>query len=112
MLCLTVFSLLSLSTVSADHRIAEDNSQALKAYYQADAEANRILAQIREGKRPEGVEIKEAGGVYEFSCRVSDTQLLAVKVQADGSAYRVLKWQMINNYDWQPDTDLPVWLGD
>ena len=121
-LCLTVFSLLSLSTVSANHRIAEDNSKALQAYYEADSEANAILAQIRNGSVPQGVSVSGAGGsggsegsgaaggvIYEYSCRVSDTQVLCVKAEVSGKDFRILRWQTVTDYDWQPNTDLPVW---
>ena len=118
-LCLTVFSLLSLSTVSANHRIADDNSKALQAYYEADSEANAILAQIRNGNVPQGVSVSAAGGsegsslaggrIYEYSCRVSDTQVLCVKAEVSGKDFRILRWQTVTDYDWQPNTDLPVW---
>ena len=106
-LCLTVFALLSLSTVSADHRIAEENAKALTAYYDADSEANEILAKIRGGSVPEGVTL--ADGAYEYSCTVSDTQMLKVRVRVDGTEYEILQWQTVSTYDWEPDMDLPVW---
>ena len=109
-LCLTVFALLSLSTVSADHRIAEENAKAIVSYYDADAEANRILAKIREGEIPAGV--TNEGGIYEYSCPLSDTQVLAVRVRVEGEDYSILRWQTVSTYEWEPDTDLPVWLGD
>ncbi|MBQ9912102.1 MAG: hypothetical protein IJM49_03645 [Firmicutes bacterium] len=106
-LCLTVFALLSMSTVSADHRIAEENAKALTAYYDADYEANEILAKIRGGSVPEGVAF--ADGAYEYSCTVSDTQMLKVRVRVEGTEYEILQWQTVSTYDWEPDMDLPVW---
>ena len=109
-LCLTVFSLLSLSTVSADHRIAEENFKAVESYYEADYEANKILAKIRGGELPSGVTVD--GDIYEYSCPVSDTLVLAVRVRAEGDGYNILRWQVVSTYDWEPDTDLPIWQGD
>ncbi|MBR0417387.1 MAG: hypothetical protein IJI56_06220 [Firmicutes bacterium] len=106
-LCLTVFALLSLSTVSADHRIAEENAKALTAYYDADCEANKVLAELRRGSVPEGV--TSEGGVYEYVCTVSDTQALKVRVRVEGTEYEVLQWQAVSTYDWEPDMDIPVW---
>ena len=106
-LCLTGFALLSLSTVSADHRIAEENAKALTAYYDADCEANEVLAKLRGGTVPEGVILTD--GAYEYSCTVSDTQALKVRVRVEGTEYGVLQWQTVSTFDWEPDTDLPVW---
>ncbi len=123
-LCLTVFALLSLSTVSANHRITEKNTQALKAYYQAEEEANRTLAQLREGRVPSGVragraEVFEDRGeesVYEYSCRISDTQSLMVTVWIDAEDgtgdYKVLRWQQVSTYDWENDEHIPVYTGE
>ena len=110
-LCLTVFSLLSLSTVSADHRIAEENFKAVENYYEADCEANRILAELRKGEMPQGVSMDEEG-LYSYSCEISDTQVLMVEVRVDGSEYEIKRWQAVSTYDWQPDTGLPVWQAD
>jgi hypothetical protein len=106
-LCLTVFALLSLSTVSSDHRISEENAKALTAYYDADSEANEVLAELRGGSVPEGVTL--ADGAYEYSCTVSDTQMLKVRVRIEGTEYEILQWQTVSTYDWEPDMDLPVW---
>ena len=46
-LCLTVFALLSLSTVRADARLSEASAQAVADYYAADCQAQEILAQLR-----------------------------------------------------------------
>ena len=48
-LCLTVFALLSLSTVRADVRLSEASAQAVSGYYQADCQAEAILARLRSG---------------------------------------------------------------
>ena len=110
-LCLTVFSLLSLSTVSADHRIAEENYRAVENYYEADCEANRILAELRKGEMPKGVNVDE-DGLCSYSCSISDTQVLVVKVSINGSEYEIKRWQAVSTYEWQPDTALPVWQAD
>ena len=42
-LCLTVFALLTLSTVQANGRLSDRSAQAVLDYYQADTQAERIL---------------------------------------------------------------------
>ena len=124
-LCLTVFALLSLSTVSADHRIFERNSQALKAHYEAEEQANEILAQLRSGTVPAGVKASKSDQVpghtgeqltvYDYSCPVSDTTTLEVSVALDrgtSDTFVVLRWQEVSTYDWQPDTHIPVYTGE
>ena len=123
-LCLTVFALLSLSTVSANHRITEKNTQALQAYYQAEEEANRTLAQLRDGKVPAGVTVGSAEvfegmaeqPVFEYSCRISDTQSLMVTVWInsveENGEYKILRWQEVSTFDWENDEHLPVYTGE
>ena len=43
-LCLTVFALLSLSTVLADQRLEDASVKAVAAYYEADCAAEEIFA--------------------------------------------------------------------
>jgi len=117
-LCLTVFSLLSLSTVSADHRIEQENMRAIRAYYAADLNANEILSEIRAGKvREEMVSITEGEGysLYEYEFPAGEDQILKVKAKVydnEGSDYEILQWQLVNTKEWEPDTDIPVWNGD
>jgi len=108
-LCLTVFALLSLSAVQADGRLTEIRADAVRAYYEAEEEAERILASLRNGIVPDGVTVTEAG--YQYSCEITDTQKLMVTVVVDGTDDTVLQWQMVSTADWQEDDNLNVWDG-
>lgn len=108
-LCLTVFALLSLSTVQASGRLSDASAQAVSAYYQADSQAEAILAQLRRGKLPEGV--TQEKGFCSYSCPISETQALAVEVRLEGQAYTILRWQSVSTACWQPDDHLIVWDG-
>ena len=46
-LCLTIFALLSVSTVQADGRLSDHAAKAVVNYYEADAKAEEILAKAR-----------------------------------------------------------------
>ena len=109
-LCLTVFALLSLSTVQAQTRLAETSRQATLEYYRAECAAEEILAAIRSGQMPEGVETP-GEHVYTYSCALSDTQTLAVWVAVTGSDYEILRWQVVSTTQWQADDRIPVWKG-
>ena len=108
-LCLTIFALLSLSTVQADNRMAEASFEAVQNYYEADVNAEIILARLRQGDLPENV--TKEGNLYRYTCQVSELQALEVEVQITGASYRVLRWQMVSTTDWEADDNMNVWDG-
>lgn len=108
-LCLTVFSLLSLSTAKADGRLGKKSRQATEDYYAADCCAEEILAQIRSGIVPDGVRVEN--GIYTYACAISDTQILVVAVKAEGETYQIIQWQAQSAAQWEPDEKLHVWEG-
>jgi len=109
-LCLTTLALLSLATAHANVRLSERSAEAVGAYYAADSQAEALLAQLRDGQRPEGV--KEEDGVLSYACPLSDGQILQVQVALKGTDYTVLQWQTVSLDRWQADDTLPVWQGN
>ena len=113
-LCLTVFALLSLTTVQADVRLADASAQAVEDYYAADCRAQEILARVRNGETPEGVELEEENGItsVRYACPISDGQELQVeaRVSWDGS-YSILRWQAVATREWESDESLDLWDG-
>lgn len=109
-LCLTVFALLSLSTVQSDGRLSDKTLEATAGYYEADARAEEILSSLRCGFVPDGV--KQDGNKYSYSIAVTDSQALEVDVMVNGSDYTILRWQTVSTADWEADESLSVWLGD
>ena len=108
-LCLTVFSVLSVSTVQAHQRLSEKSIGADERHYRADAAAHEVLAALRSGSCPENV--TREGDVYEYYCVISQTQTLAVRVRVVGNSYEILRWQAISTADWEAEDRLPVWQG-
>ena len=108
-LCLTVFTLLSVSTVKANERLGDASAKAILDYYRADCRAEAVLAALRAGQTVEGVRLQN--GVYCYECPISQTRVLSVEVRIDGSNYHILRWQEISSADWQADDRLPVWDG-
>ena len=108
-LCFIIFALLSLSTAKADHVLAQKSVDAVSEYYQADTEAEEMLAQIRQGQIPEGV--KKNGDIYAYSCPVDENQQLTIEVECKGNEYRILKWRKEYIGDWQPEDKIEVWDG-
>lgn len=122
-LSLTVFALLSLSTVRADQRLGEASAKAVADYYAADLKAQEILADLREGKQVENVDESMISGYwddkevkhsfYEYGVPISDTQELRifVEVTSDGS-YSIFLWQAMPVGEWTPDDGLHVFTGE
>lgn len=138
-LCLTVFALLSLSTVQADCRLADATAQSVSDYYAADLEAQTILAKLRQGERPANVAVEAAeaassenntiapeaenadsavnsnspSALYSYTCQISETQNLQVQVRLNPQtgAYSVLRWQAVPSGNWQTEDTLELWDG-
>lgn len=109
-LCLTVFSLLSLSTVQADRRLADASVRAVEDYYTADCAAQEILARLRLGEIPESVSVQ--GDQYLYSCPISESQSLEVTVEVDlDGSYTVLRWQAVPAGEWDGGGGLDIWDG-
>ena len=107
-LCMTVFALLSLSTSLAQQRLADASIQAVTAYYEADLQAEEILARLRNGELPAGVE--ESGGIFRYTCPITRNQWLMVEVRRRSDGWQVLRWQAVALPE-AADPTLPVWDG-
>ena len=115
-LCLTIFALLSMSTVQADGRLANAANDAITGYYAADTQAEEILARLRNGEVPEGVTLSENGELTAatYVCTISKSQQLAVAVIFHGGLgddYEIRTWQSVSTANWDPDQHLNVWDG-
>jgi len=115
-LCLTVFAVLSVSTVKADQRLADKSLQQMSEYYEADGQAEIILAALRLGEVPEGVSLTgtddQGRNIYEYTCALSETRSLQVKAAVRGQEYRILRWQLVSAADWQTGENINVWDGE
>jgi hypothetical protein len=109
-LTLSVFALLGLSTVRAGLRLAEGNRKATEQFYEADRRAEDTLAELRQGKLPEGVEAQ--GNVFAYSVPISKTQVLSVVVTVEKENYEIHQWKAINSKEWNPDEYIKVWTPD
>lgn len=108
-LCLTVFALLSLSTVQAQSRLADASLRAVAEYYAADSEALRILALLRMGETPEGVQAE--GSVCSYACPISEKQMLEVEISVSGEEYEILRWQAVPDGQDSDESGFDLWDG-
>ena len=115
-LCLTVFALLSLTTVQADARLAEASARAVEEYYAADCKAQETLARLRNGETPVEAESHDydswhRGTRYTYAVPISDSQELDVEVIVDGEEYEILRWQAQYTGEWETVEGLDLWDG-
>lgn len=121
-LALTVFALLSLSTVRADVRLGDATEKMVSGYYAADVKAQEILAKLRTGAPlPEDVEFEttisdypdHSETIFSYSIPISDTQELQVELsRSPDGTWTVLRWQSVPTGNWTYDDSLGLWDGD
>lgn len=108
-LCLTVFSLLTLTTAQSEKRLSDSSAGACAAYYAADRQAEALFARLRSGDLPEPV--RKTGNSYSYSIPITEYQSLQVRLEkADG--WHVLQWQSVLSQEPQIEETLSLWDGD
>ena len=107
-LCLTVFALLSLSTVQAEKRMADAAAEAVTDYYAADLQAQEIFARLRAGETVSGVQVD--GNLYRYSCIISQHQVLEVALEKEEDTWHICRWQVRADPEEISET-MPVWNG-
>jgi hypothetical protein len=110
-LCLTIFAMITLMTAHNDLTAAQKNADAVRAYYEADAEAAAILAEIRTGTVPDTVE-REQGGALAYSVEIDGNQRLVVRLAEKDGKYAVEKWAVEYTGEWETDDTIEVWDGE
>ncbi len=105
--CLVVFALLTISTVQGQGRLAQQSWDAVERYYEARNQAHTLLAELRVGKLPQGVNVSE--GKYSFRCPMGETQYLQVEAKIEEDQVDILRWQVCSGENWEAEESLPVW---
>lgn len=108
-LCLTVFSLLTLTTAQSSKRLSDSAAQAESAYYEADLQAELLFAQIRSGETLD--QVRWEGDFCSYSVPISDHQTLQVQLERTGQGWRVLRWQACITSLPAADQPLSLWDG-
>ena len=103
-LCLTIFSALTLTTAKADLNLSRINAETVSAWYAADAEAARQYAAFAAS----------ASAELEASIPIAGRQSLYLHLIRDGDrGVRVLAWRSVTEESETglEDATLPVWGG-
>ncbi len=125
-LCLAVFSLLSLSDGKSALVLSRRHADSVTAYYQADTQGQLFIqtaaVSLKEdgvaaealkkaaGTLPEGSEsgIGESGRLY---CEIPMNAGQALRVELSGEDAAVLACYVYNKEDYAIDDSLPVWIA-
>ena len=121
-LCLTVFSLITFVVAVNEKNLVEVQTDLVTGYYEADALAELILADILTADTVpatiRGVNIytgwdDELGveTTYYF-CHISDIKALYVNLAVSGGSFDILSWRMYDTDSWEYDGSLNLWTGD
>lgn len=112
-LCLAVFSVLTLATADRESRLSEMTAKNAAEYYEADYRATAIAAALRSGAPlPADVDVVWDGDTASFRLPVGDSLGLDVAISVRGESYEILRWQTVYTGDWQPDDYLTLWDGN
>ena len=107
-LCLVIFSLLSLNTVLSEKRISEASARVTEDWYAADLQAQEVFARLRAGERVDGV--MQTGQTYAYAVPVSGHQTLLVVLKEMDGCWEVVSWRS-EAHGEDGNTHLPVWQG-
>ena len=110
-LCLAVFSVLTLATADREAKLSEMTARNAAEYYRADYTATAIAAALSGGgPLPADVDVAWDGDTASFRLPIGESLGLdvALSVHGDGS-YEVLRWQTVYTGSWEPSGYLELW---
>lgn len=117
-LSLTLFGVLALVQARSDAELTERTALSADAFYDADARAQKVVAQIDDalagGALPDAVEgvALESGGQYGFSIGSFDGHALNVSVDVSGGSCRITRYRYESTAEWTGETEGTLWQGD
>jgi len=97
-LCLTTLGALALMTSNADWKLTKKAADSITAYYEADSQAEEILAE-----KDSGLLAGSPSDKTTFTIPVSDTQSLLLQITQSGSHYIAVSRKLIISNEWDYD---------
>ena len=104
-LCLAVFSLLSLSDANTALSFSERRAASVKLYYEADAAGQTFIRDFRRA-------FSESGDSMTVLCEIplGNGQKLSMELSSDGT--EILSYYVYNSEEYIIDTHMPVLGGE
>jgi len=122
-LVLVVFSALSITTSSADLKLSQKTSNGVKAFYEADAKAEDMMAEVKnaiksgadwKSKLPADVyEVSTVNGgtLISYTISIDANRNLNVNLLEDGTGHLTRElWQVVPAREWVPDNNLNLFM--
>lgn len=137
-LCLVIFSVLSITSANADYKLSKKAFDGVRAYYLVDGEGEFLKKQVNENiiriaessvggsdfksklkeKYPESFDVEK--NTLSFTVESENEQLLIVnlvvfsreKIKAGQENFTVKQWKLVNKVEYEIDNDVPVWVGE
>lgn len=122
-LCLTIFTMISLSSATTDKALANRLETLVTGYYDADTLAELILSDLlavvgETGELPESaydvdIAVSEQDGVVSISyiCPINDSKELMVEVDFYDGSYEIKIWRMQETEPWHGETSVFYFEG-
>ncbi len=118
-LCLTIFSLLTLSFARSESALTQKLADSVQNYYAADMKATQALAELEQalssGEQPaiaSGLEMNysqtDQGLLVSFLSHIDRQRSIAITAVYIGGSFDILRWQETENAYWSPDNTIPV----
>lgn len=136
-LCLVIFSTLSLASANADYTLAIKNEKNVIRYYQVDSKGEELKKQVNKqlitlAVRAENKEefiaflketfkesFNEKDSLISYTIDAGCDQVLIIQLKVNDYAgiteakqnYKVTSWIIQNKVDYEVDNNMPVWSG-
>lgn len=118
-LCITVFSVLTLSTAISEKKLSEKRASAAEMYYNAETQATELAnalissADKIDFAKQNNINVKENDGnlIFCYNYPIDDKQELFVEL-IYSNEWKVTRWQVVPTAEWTPDESLDVWDGE
>ena len=116
---LTVFAVLSIRASYKERQMAQKNREAVEAYYEADARAEEIFAQVankwedagRVGSAQAVLDAKVAENEISFQVDVDHNRVLYVSLGLDKGGCSVLHWKLVSGTSGSYGESIDLWDG-
>ena len=112
-LCLTVFSMLTLLSAHSEKQLAEVSAEAIRNYYAAETAVCDRLTALKNGGSDPNAAVFEQNGVpcYLLTEPIDHARLLVCVARAEAGGIAILAITVENAAEWTPQTHINVWIG-
>lgn len=111
-LCINIFAVISYMSALRDYNLSEKSAEMVTQYYEADAKAAKLLAEISSVMPLDTADINKFKDIDDFAISNESESILVkysvpikkdialgvvVEFPKNSNKYRILEWKMVNN---------------